>query len=330
MGIIKIGALQPAAIPVPSEYRWGHDGYKPDFDAIMEKCVLPQAQVTFDLLEQAGKRGLDMVTTCEDLSISSAYIMDTTSANIFPQVVRTVLPILEERLSGIAKKYSMHIVACYFKCYGRDIYNIASVFDDRGEIIGEYRKAHLPSNERFQTTPGDSIHTISTQFGPIGIMICYDMMFPSMAEALSLQGAEIVFHPTFGYGWYDSIGEATLRTRANDGSFFLITAKDYRYNIAGKSSIIDPWGHVMVDAGFTPNVVISAEIDLSKPKMHPDWFIHTGITGQANLRLRHESERRPELYGDVCNKAKYELKIPAPGAEQEAFLEKYIKGVYRW
>jgi predicted amidohydrolase len=216
------------------------------------------------------------------------------------------------------------------KPYRDKIYNIASVFDRKGDIIGEYRKAHLPCNELFQVTEGDSIHTIDTDIGKIGVMICYDVMFPAMAEALSLQGAEIVFHPTYGYGWNNSIGEATLRARASDGSFYLVTAKDYRYNAAGKSSVIDFWGHVMADAGFEPNVFITAQIDLDRKKTQPDWFIQTGITSQPDMRIRHEGERRPDLYGAVCETAIPKYEIPSPGEQQEIFRDKLKKNILHW
>jgi len=327
---VKVAALQPAEITFPRQYRWGHDGYTPDVDAIMKHCILPQAEVTFGLLEEAGPAGIDIITTCEDIALANAYMIDTSDRNIFPEIVVRSFPILEERFSAIAKKHRMNIVACYYKQYEGQNYNIASVFNRNGEIIGEYRKTHLPSNELFQSAAGDSIHTIDTDIGRIGVLICYDMMFPAAAETLSLQGAEIVFHPTFGYGWFDSIGEATLRARASDGSFYIVTSKSYCYNAAGKSSVIDYWGHVMVDAGFTQNTYAMAEIDLDKPKAQPDWHIQTGITSQPNMRKRHEAERRPELYTAICEEKKEEFNIPSPGAEQAEFMEKVKSFTLHW
>jgi predicted amidohydrolase len=255
--------------------------------------------------------------------------MDTSDNNVFPEIVRWGFLLWEERLSQIAAKHAMNIVACYYKPYCGAIYNTASVFDRKGNIIGEYRKTHLPSFEQFQVAEGDSIHTVNTDIGKIGIMICYDIMFPSATEALSVLGAEIVFHPTFGYGWYDSIGEATLRTRASDGSFYLVTAKDYRYNAAGKSGVIDPWGHVLVDAAYAPNVLVSYKADLDIKKTQPEWYLQSFITGQTDMRVRHGLERRPELYGAVTEKGPLKYSIPA-GAERADFLDKFKQGIYRW
>ncbi|MCL2604397.1 MAG: carbon-nitrogen hydrolase family protein [Defluviitaleaceae bacterium] len=328
---VRVGAIQSAALPIPDRYQWTNNAYAPDVDAILERVIIPQAEVTFGLLEQAGEAGLDIVTTSEDLSLASAYVMDTSENNIFPEIVRRGFPLWEERISRIAERYGMNVVACYFKPDGDAVYNTASVFNRKGKIIGEYRKTHIPCFEAFQVNEGDSIHTVDTDIGKIGIMICYDMMFPSVSDVLSQLGAEIIFHPTFGYGWYDSIGEATLRTRANDGSLYIVTAKDYRYNAAGKSSVIDPWGHVLADAAYSPNVIVSAEIDLDARKTQPDWYLQTEITGCADMRKRHAAERRPELYAALGEAApqKYNA-ITSPGKAQAEFLEKFKRGVYRW
>jgi predicted amidohydrolase len=328
---INIGAIQSAALPIPERYQWTNAGYTPDIDAVVERVIVPQAEVTFGLLEQAGESGLDIVTTSEDLSTASAFVMDTSQNNIFPEIVRRGFPLWEERISQIAEKYSMNIVACYYKTAGGTIYNTASVFDRKGGIAGEYRKTHIPCFEAFQVAQGDSIHTIDTDIGKVGVLICYDMMFPSPSDVLSQQGAEIIFHPTFGYGWYDAIGEATLRTRANDGSLYIVTAKDYRYNAAGKSSIIDPWGHIRADGAFEPNIVVSASIDLDWRKTQPDWYLQTQITGLADMRIRHATERRPELYTSLCAPASKKYKaVIKPGRERDDFLDKFKRGIYRW
>jgi len=167
-------------------------------------------------------------------------------------------------------------------------------------------------------------------FGRIGVMICYDIMFPAMTETLSLLGAEIVFHPTFGYGWNDFIGEATLRTRASDGSFYLVTAKNYGHNIAGKSSVIDYWGTVLADAGYEQDALVWAEIDLDKKKQQPNWHVQSVISGQVNMRLRHEGERRPELYGIICKEASHKYNIIAQGKEQDDYRSNLKEGIWHW
>lgn len=324
---VKLGAIQPATLSVPARYNCLSDCYEPDADAILRNNLLPQLEVSLQLLEEAGERGLDAVTTSEDLCAVSHYIVDTSPTNLFPTLVKKSSPLIEERISAIAAKHEMYIVACYMKAQGDKIYNTASVFDRRGRIVGEYRKTHLPPDELWQVTPGDVIDVFDLDFGTVGIEICYDMMFPAMSEVLSLKGAQVVFHPTAGYGWYDGIGEATLRTRANDNSFYLVTAKNYHYNGAGHSGIIDHWGLVLADAGFYPNRVVSTEVNLAEAKTQPAWHYQSGMSGEMCVRERKLGERRPDLYG-ICLTGGGQN--PPTLEEQARIREKIKKGIFHW
>jgi predicted amidohydrolase len=170
--------------------------------------------------------------------------------------------------------------------------------------------------------------SFETDFGRIGICICYDMMFSECAEALALSGAEIIFHPTAGYGWYDGIGEATLRTRANDNSVYIVTAKNWVHNGAGKSSVIDYWGYVLSDAGFHRNAIVTCEIDLDEKKTQPDWYYPVQTSGVADVRERSRGERRPELYGALLE---VHPGLEKPDAEKQAEIIKKMKsGECRW
>ncbi len=324
---VKLGAIQPQVLAVPPLYDCRSEQYLADERAVYENNILRQFEVNFRLLEQAGEMGLDAVTTSEDICGVSHYILDTSTDNLFPQLAKRSAAMAEERISDIAKRYQMYIIACYMKPAGGRICNVASVFDRSGQIVGEYRKTHLPPDELWQVSPGDTVDVFQLDFAAVGIEICYDMMFPTLSDVLSMKGAQVVFHPTAGYGWYDSIGEATLRTRANDGSFHLVTAKNYCYNGAGHSSVIDHWGLVLADAGFYPNRVVSAEIDMEEQKTQPDWHYQTGMTGEPRMRERRIAERRPDLYGGCL--AGGGQKPPSP-EEQATIREKVKQGIFHW
>lgn len=302
MRSIKVGAIQPDYLPVPQEFDCMGPAYHNDAEAITERYVKAQLEVTFALLEQAGRAGCGIVTTGEDACGTSAFCVDTTGTNIYPRLLELSAPLAEAGFARIARTYGMYIVGCYNKRTDGRNYNVASVFDRGGHIVWEYRKTHLPAYEGWQTTPGDRLDSFQTDFGRIGVCICYDMMFPECVQAVALSGAEVIFHPTAGYGWYDSIGEATLRTRANDSSVHLVTAKNHVFNAAGKSSVIDHWGQVLADAGFYPNVVVTQEIDLDVPKTQPDWYYPTQTSGMPDLRQRSLSERRPEIYAALAQR----------------------------
>lgn len=325
---VIVGAIQPDYLYPPPVYDCMSDCYRNDAKEIIEQYVKKRLETTFTLLDQAGQERCGIVTTCEDICGTSIYCADTTETNIFPELLELSAPLAEEGLSRLARKHSMAVIGCYNKRLAGRNYNVAAVFDRKGDIIGEYRKTHLPPNEKWQLTEGNSLGIFDLEFGRIGVCICYDMMFPEAVEAEALQGAQIIFHPTAGYGWYDSIGEATLRTRANDNSVYIVTAKNYVYNAAGKSCVIDFWGQVLADAGFYKNAVVSKEIDLDEKKTQPDWFYSTQTSGIADVRERYLRERRPELYAKLTE-ANDRLAVPDREG-QKPIIEKIRSGECRW
>lgn len=326
---VRVGAIQPRYEGIPPVYDCLSEEYRASAEEIVEHYVKMQLEVSLRLLDRAGQAGCDIVTTCEDITGTSCFGMDVSDRNVFPELLEQSAKLAESRLSELARRYSMYIVGCYNKRIGNSNYNVASLFDRKGEICGEYRKVHLPAYEKWQIAEGDDINVMETDFGKIGICICYDMMFPEFVQIQALKGAEVIFHPTAGYGWYDSIGEATLRTRANDHSVYIVTAKNYIFNGAGKSSIIDFWGQTLADAGFYENTLVTGEIDLDFPKTQPDWFYPTQTSGVANVGERKLLERRPELYGEICSPQLERLPIPGR-AGQEELIRRIRSGQCRW
>ena len=326
---VKVAAIQPELIQIPECYRPLSVNYKNDPKSILDNYIRKQLEVTIRLLEIAGSQGCDIVCSCEDVTMSSEFALDISENSIFPVLVDMSKPLVETFFSEIAKKYSMYVIGCYLSKQNGKIYNIASIFNRKGSIVGEYKKTHLPANEIWICTPGDSLDVFNLDFGKIGISICYDMMFPETVRVLALKGAEIIFHPTFGYGWYDSIGEATLRTRANDSGVYIITSKNYnRHNTAGKSSIIDYWGQILCDAGFNANTIVTKKIDLDEKKKQPDWYYNAYMTGSTEVSNYMSKERRPEIYSAICSPNE-KLRIPDQ-EEKLKILEAIKNGECHW
>jgi len=312
---VKVAAIQPLMPHI-----------RPGEDKIA--YIHGQMKTTLELLEQAGQAGVDIVTSCEDIAHVSNFGVDIDS-DLFESLVDLSAPIVEEELSKIAKKYNMYIVGAYITKREGKIYNLASIFDRQGNIIGEYRKTHLPVGETWQTTPGESLDVFELDFGKIGISICYDMSFPELTHVMALKGAEIIFHPTFGYSVYESIGEAILRTRAFDSGLYIVTSKSAIHNGPGKSSVISAFGHVMVDAGYATNVIVTQEIDLDEKQQQPPWFFNGALTAEPEASLRLRKERRPELYGELCNTDIERVRIPSE-EEKQRLLSDIRQGKIRW
>ncbi len=105
------------------------------------------------------------------------------------------------RLAGLAKKLDVAIPASIFERDGQHFYNSLAMIDAGGEVMGVYRKSHIPDGpgyeEKFYFRPGNTGFKVwNTKFAKCGVGICWDQWFPETARAMMLQGAEILFYPT--------------------------------------------------------------------------------------------------------------------------------------
>lgn len=102
---------------------------------------------------------------------------------------------------ALAKELNVVLPISFFEKKNNAFYNSIAIIDADGELLGTYRKTHIPDgpgyNEKFYFTPGDSgFEVYKTKYGTIGIGICWDQWFPETARCLALMGAEIIFYPT--------------------------------------------------------------------------------------------------------------------------------------
>ena len=107
------------------------------------------------LFNQAAKEKCDLVVITEDFTRLSSCMMYLDDRSIFRTAVRKQTEWIPEHLGEAAKRNSMFIVACYYAFEGDTIYNVADLFGRRGELVGRYRKVHLPQYElcKKQRTP---------------------------------------------------------------------------------------------------------------------------------------------------------------------------------
>ena len=194
-----------------------------------------------------------------------------------------------QRLGEAARRNRMWVVAGLTERAGRREYNTAVLLDRAGRLAGTYRKIHLPREEwKEGRTPGNAYPVFETDFGRVAIMICYDWFFPEATAAFALQGAEILFAPTWGNTRPDAPdgradGETVFRVRARDNGLYVVPAV---YD--GRSMIIDPVGRILA-AGDTEGVYV-AEVNLA----HRERLPFVGHWGSIGPR-----DRMPETYGDL-------------------------------
>ena len=115
------------------------------------------------------------------------------------------MPVAEDTAVQMGMRLAKELqVVLPISFYEKDInrlYNSVACIDADGELLGVYRKTHIPDDhfyqEKFYFSPGDSgFRVFNTKYGVIGIGICWDQWFPETARCMAVQGAEILFYPT--------------------------------------------------------------------------------------------------------------------------------------
>ena len=81
------------------------------------------------------------------------------------------------------------------------LYNSTVFWGRDGRIKDVYHKIHLAGDESEIFTPGQTLHTIDTEFGHVGTAVCWDMQFPEMARNLAKMGTDLIVCPTWGWEW---------------------------------------------------------------------------------------------------------------------------------
>ena len=184
-------------------------------------------------------------------------------------------------ISKLAKDNNIYILAGSIPEKDNDkLYNTSYLFDKKGEIIAKHRKMHLfdidvkdkiTFKESEVLTAGDEYTVADTEFGEIGIGICYDVRFVELARIMVENGAQILFYPgAFNMTTGPAHWELLFRSRALDNQVFCVGVapalnESASYHSYGHSIITNPWGEVITQGDEKEDLII-AEIDLSEIK----------------------------------------------------------------
>ncbi|VAV82585.1 Aliphatic amidase AmiE [hydrothermal vent metagenome] len=173
------------------------------------------------------------------------------------------------RLSSLAKERGMYIVAGLAERSGKKLYNSSVLIGPKG-LVSVYRKAHLFWNEKAIFSPGDiPLEVVNIGKARLGMMICFDWLFPEVARALALKGADIICHPSNLV--LPNCPQAMI-TRCLENRIFAITAnrvgtedrgKGEALTFIGKSQIVTPRGEVLVRASGKRAAFAKADLDIA-------------------------------------------------------------------
>jgi N-carbamoylputrescine amidase len=214
-----------------------------------------------------------------------------------------------KHFQALAKELNVVLPISVFERAGQVSYNSVVMIDADGSNLGVYRKTHIPDGpgycEKFYFTPGDTGFKVwNTQFGCVGVGICWDQWFPETARAMTLMGAELLLYPTaIGSEPYDSNIDSSghwQRTQQGHAAANVIPVvasnrigrediDDSNITFYGSSFIADPTGDLVQVMNKTDSDVICHSFDLDQINaLRQEWGLFR--------------DRRPSLYGTLLTK----------------------------
>lgn len=249
---------------------------------------------TLDILEalvrKGGEAGCDVLALPEDgmglAAWESAHWEQV--GDVLPAATAQMLT----RLGQAAASYEMYLICCSdtWEPEGA-VRNTAFLLGRDGQEIGRYHKVNLPVHEQLKC-PGDDFPVYETpDLGGVGMLICYDMIFPEAARSLALGGANILFAPTEGGAAFGGpeISRAAYRTRAVENFTYLVVSWGGWGDSEG-SLILSPQGEILAEAMRHGDLAV-ADLDPFDGRQNQDW-----ANRQEDMRARLFRERRPEAY----------------------------------
>jgi len=239
-------------------------------------------KVMADVLDQAGREKPDAILLTEFFPERGVQGTAHDRSEPIPGPATEVL-------ARKAREYNSYVIAGMLELDSGKTYDTAVLIDRQGRIAGKYRKTHLPLAEvEDGETPGNEYPVFDTDFGRIGILICWDLIFPETFRIMRLEGAEIVFLPVAGdpgaRHW-----DTVTRARALDNGIYLVASVGH----GAASRIVDPDGEVVAEA---TDGLATAELDLARESRL--WWLSVG-PADGELKSLVIQERRPDTYAPL-------------------------------
>ncbi len=172
-------------------------------------------------------------------------------------------------MASLARLNRLHVAGSVLERHAGGISNTCAFYGPDGALLGAYRKVHLfrlMQEDRYLVA-GEHATLCPTQWGPVGLTICYDLRFPELFRTLALAGAGLILLPA---QWPTRRIEAWLllaRARAVENEIFFAACNrvgtDGDVVFPGRSLIVDPWGNVLAEGGAREQLVV-AQADMGE------------------------------------------------------------------
>jgi N-carbamoylputrescine amidase len=260
-----------------------------------------------DLVTKAAKAGANIILLQE--LFETLYFCQVHDFDYFKLATTVADNAAINHFKQLAKELEVVLPISFYEKSGNTFFNSVTVIDADGEILGTYRKTHIPDGipyaEKFYFTPGDTGFKVwETKYAKIGVGICWDQWFPECGRSMALMGAELLFYPTaigdeptLGINskghWQrcmqghaaanlmpviasNRIGTETISQNGNDSTM----------QFYGGSFITDGRGEIIQEASADTSEVISMTFDLDQLAIERrQWGVFR--------------DRRPSMYGTL-------------------------------
>ena len=273
--------------------------------ALARKDEAENIAAVADLVEQAAGEGAQVILPPE--LFAGEYFCRMEEEDFFARA----RPVADHpsviAMQTLAKKLGVAIPTSFFERDGHHYYNTLAMIGPDGEIMGTYRKSHIPDGpgyeEKYYFRPGNDGFKVWSVFGAtIGVGVCWDQWYPECARVMALQGAEVLLYPTaIGSEPYDAdLDTSRMWRRAMIGhavsNCMPVCAAnrighegpaDRPQSFYGHSFISDEWGDLVAEYGANDSGALVATLDLDRAAKNR--------AGMGFFR-----DRRPQLYGRIC------------------------------
>ena len=256
-----------------------------------------------NLIKKAAEKGANIILLQE--LFQTPYFCIQYDEEIFKLAQTFENNKILEQMSKLAKELKVVLPISFFEKDNNAYFNSIAVINSDGKILGTYRKSHIPDGpgylEKYYFHPGNTGFKVwDTNFGKIGIGICWDQWFPEAARIMALKGAEILFYPT-------AIGDELMSEYDSSGSWQRVMQGHAAANIMpvvasnrigsesvkgqvngfyGKSFICDRSGKIISEASKDKEEIIIADINTEEDHLfRRNWGLFR--------------DRRTDLYNEI-------------------------------
>ena len=260
-----------------------------------------------ELVTKAAKAGANIVLLQE--LFETPYFCQVHDFDYFKLATSVADNAAINHFKALAKELDIVLPISFYEKSGNTFFNSVTVIDADGEILGTYRKTHIPDGipyaEKFYFTPGDTGFKVwDTKYAKIGVGICWDQWFPECARSMALMGAELLFYPT-AIGDEPTLGidskghwQRCMQGHAAANLMPVIAANrigtetisqngnDSTLEFYGSSFITDGRGEIIQEASKDKKEVLTATFDLDELAIaRRQWGVFR--------------DRRPSMYGTL-------------------------------